>query len=137
MLRRSNYLIKWDVTLADIFQDLFVADEVGAWSCAFIMELGAREHAYLDFLSSTCRQDASATDVLITLSRVNIELNLDFKTLDKVTLLRDFAHFLDDIWRKEFFLRYVLALESTFHIFQLNLFLWVELCQDYKNKHQP
>ena len=67
------------------------------------MELGACEHADLDFLSSTCWQYAGATDVLITLSRVNIELNLDFETLDEVTLLGNFAHFLDDFRWAEFF----------------------------------
>ena len=87
MLRRCDYLIKWDVAFCDIFQGLFVAYEVGTLSFAFIMELGACEHADLDFLSSTCRQYAGATDVLVTLCRVNIELNLDFNTLDKVALL--------------------------------------------------
>ena len=125
MLRRCDYLIKWDVAFCDIFQGLFVAYEVGTLSFAFIMELGACEHADLDFLSSTCRQYASATDVLITLRRVNIELNLNFETLDEIALLGNFAHFLDDLRWAEFFFRYVEVLtnRTTLHIFQLNLFL--------------
>ena len=89
------------------------------------MELGACEHADLDFLSSTCWQYAGATDVLITLRRVNIELNLNFETLDELALLRNFAHFLDDLRWAELFFRYVkvLANRTTLHIFQLNLFL--------------
>ena len=93
MLRRSDYLIKWDVTFSDVFQDLFVAYKVGPLGRALVMQFSACEHADPDFLASTCRQYAGATDVLITLCRVNIELNLDFNTLDKVALLGNFSHF--------------------------------------------
>ena len=93
MLRRSDYLIKWDVTFSDIFQDLFIAYKVDPFGCALFMQFSACEHADPDFLASTCRQHAGATDVLITLCWVNIELYLDFKTLDKFALLGNFSHF--------------------------------------------
>ena len=105
MLRCCDYLVKGDVTLTNILQDLFVADNVGSLSLAILMEFGACEHADPYFLACTCRQHAGATDVLITLCRVNIELNLNFKTLDKLALLRNFAHFREDLSRAEFIFR--------------------------------
>lgn len=52
------------------------------------VELFVCENTNLDFLTRATRQDASASDVLITLGRVHIQLKNEFHTLWELALLR-------------------------------------------------
>jgi len=55
------------------------------------MEFVSSEDANADLLPGARRQDAGATDVLVTLSRVNVELDDDFEAFFKFALFRDLS----------------------------------------------
>ena len=97
MLRCCDNLVEWDVAFAHLLKYLIVTDRIRTLRLDLLMELLTRKDTDSDILTSTCRQNASAPDVLITLSRVYIQFDYDFEAFLKFPLLRHFFSMLEDI----------------------------------------
>ena len=90
VLWRGNDFVKRNVSFSYLLQDRVVTNKVSALCLQFIMELFPSKNADSGLFSSARRQDAGASDVLITLCRVNIQLNNNFEALFELPLHRDF-----------------------------------------------
>lgn len=97
LLGRRNDLVERDRSLGDLLQDGVVADEVSTLSLALLMELFASEDADLDLFACAGGEDAGATNVLVTLGRVHIQLDNDFEALVELALFRDVLGALENL----------------------------------------
>lgn len=110
LLRRGNELVEVDLSLTYLFENFISAYNVGACSKRLFMQCQVSENAYSQTFSSACRQYASASDVLVSLCRIDIELNKQLERLIKLSLLANFYHFSKDLLNFK-----VLTLKSIHH----------------------
>ena len=96
LLRRRDDLIKVDHTFADVLEHGIVTDHVSPLLLDLLMELFAGEDTDSDFLASTSWQDASTADVLVTLGRIDVQLDDHFDTFDELALFGDFLRPFED-----------------------------------------
>jgi len=67
------------------------------------MELLVRKHAHLDLLARSARQNAGASDVLVALGRVHIQLKNQLEGLRELALLRNALQVWEHIMHAELF----------------------------------
>ena len=93
----SNDLVKRDNTFAHVFKHLIVANVVSTLGLAVLMELFASKHAHFDLLARAGGEDAGTTNVLVTLSRVDIELDDHFEAFNALALFGNTFHCFKDL----------------------------------------
>ena len=97
LLRSRDDLIEGNITIADFLQNGIVANKVSTCGFTLLMKLIASKHTNFDSLASASREQASATDVLITLCWVDVQLDNDFEGLCEFSLLRNFLCSCEDL----------------------------------------
>lgn len=97
LLWGRNNLIEVDDAFADVLEQGVIANYVRSLRLNILVELLAGKHAHLDFLTSASGQDAGATDVLVTLGRINVQLDDKLDAFHKFALFGDFFRPLKDL----------------------------------------
>ena len=112
-LRCCNDLVKRDRALCNLLEHLIVAKSVRTLSLDLFFELICCEDAHFDFLPGASWEDAGATDVLVTLGWVNVQLDNQLKRFFKLTFARNLFDLLENLGRSVLVLKWIRAAGLT------------------------
>ena len=133
----GNDLIEVDDALAHIFQHVLVAENVGTLRFQLFMELFACEDADSDFFSCSGGENASATNILVTLGRVNVQLDDHFEALFEFAFFGNFSCNAEDLSCVVLLLSVDLDLGTVLVCPVLRTLLLVETLQSCANQNRP
>ena len=107
MLGSSDNFIKVDLTFGYLFENSFISNYVCLGREHLIVQLFVGKDTNPDVFTNSCWKNARASDVLITLGWVNIELDDHFKALREPSSLADIFGLLNSFFHRELIVDYV------------------------------